>query len=189
MKVFFINNNDETIFKRIKDNDEKAFEWLFKKYYAPLCRYVYTHVKDQDDSENITQEVLIHIWNNRRNVTIHTSVSSYLYRSVKNHAINFLKKNSKHVMESIENMPGFEIANEAPEIDENEFSEIEKKISEAFDLLPEKCKRIFLMSRIDNLKYREIAEQLNISIKTVETQMSIALKKLKTRLLTQPSQE
>ena len=177
--MIFINNNDESIFHQVKNNNEKAFEVLFKKYYAPLCKYVYTYLKDKDESENITQEVFITIWNNKEQIAINTSVSSYLYRSVRNHAINFLKKSTRYSVESIENMPGFEIANEESEIDEDTFFEMEKKISEAIDSLPDRCREVFKLSRVDGLKYKEIAEQLDISIKTVETQMSIALKRMR----------
>jgi RNA polymerase sigma-70 factor, ECF subfamily len=171
--------NDEHVFEQIKQNNEQAFSCLFEKFYSPLCKYIYTYTKDEVESENLVQEVFINIWNKRDKVNIKTSVSSYLYRSVKNSAINFLTKNARNRTESLEDIGELEIGNEDSEIDENEFLEMEKKFSEALASLPTKCKNIFIMSRVENLKYREIAKKLDISIKTVETQMSIAIKKLK----------
>jgi RNA polymerase sigma-70 factor (ECF subfamily) len=174
-----IKTSDRDTFEEIKKDNEHALASLFEKHYVPLCRYAYTYLKDEAESENLIQEVFINIWNKRSEINIRTSVSSYLYRSAKNSAINFLTKNSRHQTESIDNLKGLEISNEDSEIDENEFSEMERKLSEALKSLPDKCKKIFIMSRVESLKYREIAEQLNISIKTVETQMSVAIKKIK----------
>ena len=179
MDMISVSNSDKHTFEQINNDDENAFKFLFEKYYIPLCRYVYTFTKDNEESEEITQEVFINIWNNRKKISITTSVSSYLYSSVRNHAINSLKKNSRYNTQSLENITELEIANEEPELDEFQFIQMEKKCSEALESLPDRCREVFLLSRIDNLKYKEIAEQLNISIKTVESQMSIAIKKLK----------
>src|SRR5690349_21785078 len=143
MKMIFIKNSDKGIFEEIKKNNEKAFASLFEKYYAPLCRYIYTYLKDEVESENLIQEVFINIWNKRAEITIKTSASSYLYHSAKNSAINFLSKNLRNATQSLDNIRSLEIADENPEIDENEFTEIEKKFSEALETLPDKCRKIF----------------------------------------------
>jgi len=183
MKMIFIKNSDEGIFEEIKKNNEKAFASLFEKYYAPLCRYIYTYLKDETESENLIQEVFITIWNKREEINIRTSVSSYLYRSAKNSALNFLAKNSRNRTEPLDTPELLEIANENPETDEAWFSEMEKRFAEAVESLPDKCREIFILSRVENLKYKDIAQQLDISVKTVEAQISIALKKMRKKCM------
>jgi RNA polymerase sigma-70 factor (ECF subfamily) len=181
MNVAFVNTTDEHLFNKIKEDDEKAFDLLFRKYYTQLCRFAFTYLKDKDQSEEMVQEVFITIWNNRKKITINTSLSSYLYRAVKNHSLNYIKKNSRQQFVKIENISEPDIIEDVV-TDEKKFAELEKKYKEALEFLPAKCKEIFLMSRNHHLKYKEIAEKLDISIKTVEAQMSIAFKKLREEL-------
>ena len=172
------NTADEYIFSKVKNDDEKAFELLFKKYYTPLSRYAFTFLKNTDDSEEIAQEVFITIWNNREKIIIKTSLKSYLYTSIRNHSLNYLKKAAKDRTENIEDLQYFDVVEEDTP-SQRDSAEFEQKIYAAIESLPDKCKEIFTLSRVENLKNREIAERLNISIKTVENQMTIALKKMR----------
>ena len=154
---------------------------LFRTYYQPLCNYAFTFVQDRDEAEEIVQSTFLNIWEKRENLSIHTGVKPYLYAMVRNACLNVLKhekiKQQHATMEmaiaerSIESVASTVIA-----------SELEAKIHDAMDHLPEQCRLIFKLSRFEDLKYAEIAEQLNISIKTVENQMGKALRIMRDQL-------
>jgi RNA polymerase sigma-70 factor (ECF subfamily) len=168
------------LFERIKQSDENAFETLFHKYYRYLCSYASKIIQDDDSAEEIVQDFFVKIWEKRGQLTIETSIKNYLFRSVKNLCINYIQHNktkiryAQKVISELENNYS----------DDDSFPEIElaQKIKESIDSLPEKRKEIFKLSRQDGLKYHEIATTLNISIKTVETQMSLAIKTLREKL-------
>ena len=165
----------------LKAGNLTAFEMLFRTYYQPLCNYAFTFVQDRDEAEEIVQSTFLNIWEKRENLSIHTGVKPYLYAMVRNACLNVLKhekiKQQHATMEmaiaerSIESVASTVIA-----------SELEAKIHDAMDHLPEQCRLIFKLSRFEDLKYAEIAEQLNISIKTVENQMGKALRIMRDQL-------
>lgn len=165
----------------LKSGDITAFEMLFRTYYQPLCNYAYTFVQDRDEAEEIVQSTFLNVWEKRDNLSIHTGVKPYLYAMVRNASLNVLKHEKikqQHVtMElavaerSVESVARTVMA-----------SELETKIYKAMDKLPEQCRLVFKLSRFEELKYSEIAEQLNISIKTVENQMGKALKIMRDQL-------
>lgn len=158
------------------------FETIFRMYYSNLCAYANKFVYDVDTSEEIVQEVFFQLWKQREEIGISTSLKSYLYRSVRNRSLNFIKHN--RIKDEYENYSKQSKNNEvaSPE-DEIYASELEQKIVETIDQLPPERKKIFIMSRYDGLKYKEIAEKLNISIKTVENQMGKAIKYLRENLV------
>ena len=172
---------EEQLTKTLKAGDITAFEMLFRTYYQPLCNYAFTFVQDRDEAEEIVQSTFLNIWEKRENLSIHTGVKPYLYAMVRNACLNVLKhekiKQQHATMEmaiaerSIESVASTVIA-----------SELEAKIHDAMDHLPEQCRLIFKLSRFEDLKYAEIAEQLNISIKTVENQMGKALRIMRDQL-------
>jgi RNA polymerase sigma-70 factor (ECF subfamily) len=168
------------LFERIKKGDEKAFETLFHKYYRYLCMYATKIINDDSSAEEIVQDFFVKLWEKREKLNIETSINNYLFRSVKNLCINYIQHNktklryAKNVLSEIEKNIS----------DDSNFTEIDlsKKIEESIDSLPEKRKEIFRLSRQEGLKYHEIAQKLNVSIKTVETQMSLAIKTLREKL-------
>jgi RNA polymerase sigma-70 factor (ECF subfamily) len=171
----------EQLITTLKAGDLTAFEMLFRTYYQPLCNYAFTFVQDRDEAEEIVQSTFLNIWEKRENLSIHTGVKPYLYAMVRNACLNVLKhekiKQQHATMEmaiaerSIESVARTVIA-----------SELEAKIHDAMDHLPEQCRLIFKLSRFEELKYAEIAEQLDISIKTVENQMGKALRIMREHL-------
>lgn len=171
----------EQLTTTLKAGNLTAFEMLFRTYYQPLCNYAYTFVQDRDEAEEIVQSTFLNIWEKRENLSIHTGVKPYLYAMVRNACLNVLKhekiKQQHATMEmaiaerSIESVARTVIA-----------SELEGKIHDAMDHLPEQCRLIFKLSRFEDLKYAEIADQLNISIKTVENQMGKALRIMRDQL-------
>jgi RNA polymerase sigma-70 factor (ECF subfamily) len=165
----------------LKAGDLTAFEMLFRTYYQPLCNYAFTFVQDRDEAEEIVQSTFLNIWEKRENLSIHTGVKPYLYAMVRNACLNVLKHEKiKQQHATIE----MAIAERSVESVARTVmaSELETKIYQAMDHLPEQCRLIFKLSRFEELKYAEIAEQLNISIKTVENQMGKALRIMREQL-------
>ncbi len=168
---------DKFEIEQFNSGDLKAFEMIFRRYYKALVRYANTIVKDMDEAEDIVQQVFINLWEKAGVMEVQVSLRSVLYRSVHNAALNRLKKQVVH-SGYVKEMMGQEMA--VAEITYHK--ELQQQISEALDQLPEQCARIFKMSRFDNLKYKEIAEALNLSVKTVENQMGKALKIMREEL-------
>lgn len=159
-------------------SDPSLFEELFKRYYSPLCAFTYRYTENHDLAEEIVQDTFTYLWENLPRIEIRTTLESYLYGAVRNAALNHLKHlkvREKYELHAKQ-------AKSAESTDFAELDELEAAIREALTSLPEKCREIFEMNRNQGLTYKEIAEQLEISIKTVETQMSRALKFLREAL-------
>jgi len=166
--------------EKIHQGDKDAFAWLFKKYYEPLYYFAGRIIKDPQASENIVQDVFVKIWADREVKQISSNVKSYLYTAVKNHALNYIKREKK-LMDPLGDQTYADENIRTPEeslID----NEIISKVRQAIEMLPEKCRRVYVMHRYDNLTYNEIAEIQQISVNTVKTQMKRALQKLSTQL-------
>jgi RNA polymerase sigma-70 factor (ECF subfamily) len=172
--------NDRELFLQIKQGNKKSFEELFMAYYAPLCAFARKYIKDADECEEIVQGFFTRLWDKRDDLEINLSVKNYLFSSVRNRCINYLKHSKIKVeyqndfLKSTDTQSDFSDA--MLEIDLVE--KIEKSIAE----LPQRRREIFVLSREKGLKYREIADELGISIKTVEAQMGQALKDLRDSL-------
>ncbi len=159
-------------------NTKSGFEILFKKHYSVLCAYAYGFVADYSLSEDIIQEVFSKLWTDKQKITIDTSVKAYLYSAVRNVALNYLKH--QKVIRQYEGLNKNEDNYVEQSVDEQLIGEeLSEKIQSAINKLPTERRKIFLMSRMDGLKYKEIAERLDISIKTVENQMGKALASLR----------
>lgn len=157
------------------------FEDLFKSQYSNLCAIANSFLKDLDASEEVVQAVFVKFWENRNSVEIKQSFNGYLATAVKNNCLNQLKH--LKVTEAYKEHNKREIEyEESRERHENDGNELSDKIKLSIDQLPEGRKKIFILSRYEGLKYREIADKLGISIKTVENQMGSALKFLKNEL-------
>jgi RNA polymerase sigma-70 factor, ECF subfamily len=172
---------ENQLFETLKAGDETAFEMLFRTYYQPLCNYAYTFVQDHDNAEEIVQSTFLQVWEKREVLEIRTGVKPYLYAMVRNACLNVIKhekvKQQHAAMElatgerSIESVSRTVMA-----------SELEARIYRAMEALPEQCRLVFKLSRFEELKYTEIAEQLGISIKTVENHMGKALRIMREQL-------
>ena len=165
----------------MKTMDKVAFEELFRSYFTPLCSFAQKYVRDIDEAKDIVHNVFINLWSKRDEVDLNTSLKSYLFQGVYNRSLNYIRDHKKLVQFDTPQSEA-ELGQYIESRDHLESSEAESRINRALDDLPDKCREIFLMNRFDGLKYREIAEKLDISIKTVETQMSRALKTLREKL-------
>ena len=165
----------------LKEGDITAFEMFFKTYYQPLCNYAYTFIQDRDEAEEIVQSAFLSVWEKRDTLDIKTSLKSYLYTMVRNTSLNVIKHEKikqKYVGEAmaVEDRSHEGVAQAVLS------SELEDRIQMAMGVLPEQCRLVFKLSRFEELKYAEIAEQLDISIKTVENHMGKALKIMREQL-------
>jgi RNA polymerase sigma-70 factor, ECF subfamily len=161
--------------------DITAFEMIFRTYYQPLCTYAYTFLQDKEEAEEIVQGTFLSVWEKRQTIAIHTAVKPYLYAMVRNACLNVIKHEKikqKHAAEEIALSP---ISHDSV-AHAVATSELELKIHQAMEKLPEQCRLVFKLSRFEELKYAEIAEQLSISIKTVENHMGKALKIMREQL-------
>ena len=163
-------------------SDISDFERLFKSLYSRLCSYANLFLNDPDAAEDVVQEVFFKLWKNRNELSIHTTIKSYLFRAVRNGCMNVIDHISVREAYKIVNEEDMK-SSEGNMVNETIVSELEQRIRETIDQLPAERRKIFIMSRFDGLKYREIADQLNLSVKTVENQMYQALRFLRERLV------
>jgi len=173
---------NESIGTLLAQKDEAAFEQVFKNHFKRLHAYAFTILRDEIQAEEMVQQVFFKLWERNENLSLTGSVSSYLYRAVHNESLNYIKHQkvrSNHQLNVAYSMKN-EVEHPAKKI---MAGELEKKIHSALNELPEQCRTIFQMSRFDELKYREIADKLGISVKTVESQMSKALRLLRVKLV------
>ncbi|WP_324372164.1 RNA polymerase sigma-70 factor [Pedobacter sp.] len=161
--------------------DDETFEHLFKAHYKELHAYAGVMLRDADMAEEIVQGMFLKFWEKRELLNIQTSIKAYLYKCVYNDSMNYLKH--EKVKTKYHDFAAYTMNNEhEPASSRVELTELEIKLQKALNELPEACRTIFQMSRFEELKYREIAEQLGLSIKTVENQMGKALKILRLKL-------
>jgi RNA polymerase sigma-70 factor (ECF subfamily) len=172
------NSSEIQLFQQIKNGNVAAFNILFNNYYAQLCFFCSRYLVDMDLSRSLVQQVFVDLWIKREKLSIEYSIKSYLFQAVKNRAVDQLRQSKKNIQI---NDAASELA-QIPFQDIIEEAELDDRINKSINHLPEKCREIFLMSRFESLKYIEIAEKLNISVKTVEMQIGVALKKLREEL-------
>jgi RNA polymerase sigma-70 factor (ECF subfamily) len=171
-------NSDSEIIRRIRQGDKQEFEKLFRSSYASLVRYAKTILKDHDTAEEIVQDLFFRLWQDRGNLTIESSLNGYLYRAVHNRCLHHIDHNRVVEKYAREMAVMEQETNESP-TDILHYRELQAKIAAILERLPEKCGKIFCMSRFEGLKYSEIAEKLSISVKTVEANMGRALKEFR----------
>jgi RNA polymerase sigma-70 factor (ECF subfamily) len=176
-----LSYTESNIIQEISTGSEKAFEQLFRTYYSGLCGYAIKYVWDPDQAEEIVQNLFYNLWNKKGNLSVDLSIEAYLFRAVRNACLNYLKhqKIRQHHAEAVKKIPSAEVLTEENPV---ETLELQNKIEEAVDGLPPERKKIFLMSRYEGMKYKDIAQHLGISVKTVEAQMGKALKSLRENL-------
>lgn len=170
-----MNLSDLYLQKKIQGGDIREFERLFTKYYEPLCHHADKILNDMDASEDLVQEFFYHFWKNRETLSLKLSLNAYLYQSIRNNALHYLehlairKSYAKQVFSEFQDTVPVHLQTDI------ELSDLGKVINATLQQMPERCSRIFRMNRFEGKKYREIAEILSISVKTVEADMGKAL--------------
>ncbi len=173
-------SEDALLLSGLKRGEERFYRLLFDKYYQPLVVFANRMLLDMDLSRSTVQDVFVMLFDKREEIVIHTSLNAHLYQSVRNRCLNHMKrdkmKNERHQI-ILDKGETFEKPSTSME-----FNELEALIHSTIEVLPEQCRRIFKMSRQEGLTNQEIAENLAISKRTVETQISKALKRLREEL-------
>jgi len=174
----FNQYSDTDLWQLITKNSFQAFDELYNRYWSKLYFSAHNVLKEQEASEDIVQEIFTQIWTKRQSIEI-TNVSAYLYGAVRNLVFKHIRSgNIKNTY--LERINLISHVNDAERtLNLNELQDIYHK---SLGTLPLRCREVFLLSREENLSYKEIASRLNISHKTVETQMSKALKLLRTAM-------
>jgi RNA polymerase sigma-70 factor, ECF subfamily len=172
---------DSEITGRIRQGDVGQFESLFRSSYVSLVRYAKTLIKDQDASEEIVQDLFFRLWKDREKIKIESSLNGYLFRSVHNRCLHHIEHN-RIVERHAEEMSHRESEIQESPSDILHYKELQAKIASILERLPERCGKIFYMSRFEGLKYSEIAKKLSVSVKTVESNMGRALKEFRKEL-------
>ena len=159
-------------------NDELAFEKVYRQYFIRLLRFCFSIVHQKEAAEEIVNDVFLYLWKRREQAGEIRNLEVYLYIATKNLSLNYLRDNHfLHVVDISEQI-GQYIKLEVTPGSMMESAETIRQMLDAIDELPPRCKLIFKLIKEDGLKYKDVAALLNISVKTVEAQLTIAMKKI-----------
>lgn len=172
---------EKDLIDRLKVGDETAFELLFRYYYPGLVVYSSQFTTDRDEAEEIVQDFFVRFWQKHQVVQTSDSMKNYFFSAIKNRSLNFLK-HKKIEEKYLKQLNDLSNAHLVYDTDLYIATELQEKIKNTIELLPERCREIFMMSRMGGLKNEEIAVELNLSKRTIETQISNALKVLRVEL-------
>jgi len=172
----------ENILNRLQLDDRSALKELFEAFYPMVCQAIRRLVHDQATCEDLAQEVFLRFWQKRHKINIDSNLPAYLRRMAINEALAYHRRNKRFQDEEF--TPGMEHDTEPGAEEQYLHGELKASITSAIDTLPPKCRMVFQLSRFEEMTYKEIADKMDISVKTVENQMSKALKILRGRLQT-----
>lgn len=167
--------DDILLLKLIKQGDQLAFRYLFYQYADSLERFSFYYINDKEKAKELVLDVFTYIWEHRKTFEIKLTMKAYLFQAVKNNSFTYIRDKKSTVF--LEEVYASEVEQEG--CSDIELDELSRLIEEAVSLLPAKCCEIFRKSREENLTNKEIAKELNISEKTVEGQITIALRKIR----------
>ena len=171
---------DQDQLAALRRGDEAAFDAIFRAYYARLVRMSEGMLGERAPAEEIAQDVMLELWRRRETLVVETSLQAYLFRAARNRTLNHLRHEKVVNRGSVYAAPEMSIQ---PKGDEDlRDREIDAALKTAMNSLPPRCREVFELSRVQGLKYAEIATALNISIKTVEAQMGKALRIIRERM-------
>ena len=178
----FILYSDKELMQEIKADNMLAFDVLYKKYCKRVYKFGYSILKSPEESENLMQDVFLNLWENRHKVEKDSSIKSYVFTITYNSAISIIRKKARE-SEFIEYLKSMQEINEEEPVNiELEYNELTNKLDEIIKALPQRQKEVYLLHKVEGLKYKEIAERLNISENTIENHMSRALKIIREKL-------
>lgn len=166
--------DDIILLNLIREGDRLAFRHLFETYFTPLCRFMHLYVHETTIVEELALDIFTYVWENRKTLQIQISLKAYLFQAARNKCLNVLRQKKLTI-----SLNSDEIDVAETDVMNLETEELYQLIQEAVLALPDKCQEIFQLSRTENLTNQEIASRLNISIKTVEAQITKALKRIK----------
>jgi len=178
--------SDTDIIQLFQNGDETAMKLIFDNYYEGLCIYAESILRDHYAAEEIVEQLFIHLWVNVKTLTFNTSVKNYMYRSIHNNCLKYIDKR-KNELKSFDKYIFHDPEILRPVTDDYPLSilivqELEQKAEEVMESLPDQCRKIYFLSRYENLSYPEIASKLKITVGTVKTQMSRAFQRFREEL-------
>lgn len=183
-----MNVLEKTLVDSLKKGNHKSFELVFKTYYSRLCTYAFDYTKQLETAEDIVKDFFLDFWQNREKITIKTSMSGYLFRSVHNACINYLEREKqKNKTLLVDDITVVELKIRQPlspdyPVGNILAKELEEQINLQIEKLPPQCRQIFMLSRFEGLSHKKISAKLNISENTVKVQIFRALKNIKEAL-------
>jgi len=173
--------SDEELMQEIKADNMFAFDVLFRKYSKKLSKFGFSILKSTEDTENLIQDVFLNLWENRNKVVKDSAIKSYIFTLTHNSAISIIRKKARE-SEFVEYLKSMQEISVAPVNMELEYIELTNKLDEILKALPPRQKEVYLLHKVEGLKYSEIAERLSISVNTIENHMSRALKTIREKL-------
>ncbi|ETN96100.1 RNA polymerase sigma-70 factor [Zhouia amylolytica] len=183
MRKRILDINNQNFINLLKEGDIEAHELLYRLYYERLLYVANSYLNNKEDSEEIINDVFVKLWKRKNKLSIKSSLNAYLYRMTKNFCLDHLRKHKKRLSKTdntlqLEAFVHFEALSDTASTKFIE-EELGQQIQLAIAALPEKCREVFTKSKVQGLRYKEISEELDISIKTVENHMSKALKHMR----------
>ena len=166
---------EETVWRKIQHKNLEAFERYYHEHYKSFFLMACKYLKDSAQAEETVNDVFLKLWEDGNQIKIETSLKSYIYKAIINRSINAFNKNKRELIHQTDLNT---IPDEGYELRQIEENELKTKLYAAIDQLPDQCRKVFEMSRFEELKQQEIADKLGISIKTVKNHITIALKQL-----------
>lgn len=171
--------DDQILFLQMQHGEENAYKEIFVKYYSPLCEYASRYIRDEE-AEELVQDLMLYIWEDREALVIESSLKSYLFIAVKHRCLNALKL--KVYREKAHEILYEKLKDQFEDPDYYLFNELSDRIEKSISELPDNYRETFELSRFGELSNTQIAQQLNISVKTVEYRISRSLKILRVKL-------
>ena len=172
--------NEKRLIADIKAGKKAAYKSVYLKYYERLCIYVLNYTQDRNLAEDIVQDTFLSLWTKRSTLRVDGSLNGYLYRLTYNKLVDVFRKNKKHdnELETLRNETLGDLMEDYEDVYTKKLAQVEK----AIDTLPPRCKEVFLLNKMDGMRYKEIADHLGISLKTVENQIGKALASIRKHL-------
>lgn len=178
---FLLSYTDTQLFSLVKQGDKKAFDRLYKKYWTLLLDEAFKRLGSREESEEIVQELFIYLWVNREKIHLTHSFSTYMFTALKYRVFNKIRRSV------VEEKYLGEVIHSRPQQDETAeeyilYNDLKTAYEKEIENLPERCREVFMLRREENLSFKEIAEKLDISVNTVDKQLTKALKRLREKL-------
>ena len=169
-----VNIFEQLLLEKLAESDQGAFSSIFKAYYKDLVMFALTFLKDSGDAEEAVQEIFVRLWEKRRELKLHGSLKSYLLKSVQNYCLDDIRRRNVR-----EHYAG-EMETQSLHVNDTEeyilYSDLLNQLDQVLTQMPDEVAQTFRMNRFDGMKYQEIAQQLNVSVRTVESRISKALR-------------
>ena len=174
-----METSEQHLLSALRFGNEAAFRQIFDRQYPLLLSDIYRLIPDEGTCKDLAQELFVDLWNKREQLDIHTSLRAYLRRAAVNKALNYIKATRRIQLDDAEDLGHLPDLSESDVQKQEQQDTLEDALHTAIDALPEKCRLVFNLSRFEQLSHREIAEKLGISVKTIENQITKAMKMLR----------